>query len=100
MTGWATWNQGKEADFIVLDLAANPLLARRTAAVASVSEKLFILSILGDDRSVARTYLAGQLAHSRDNQVSHGAARRGASAPFSYSKPESGLAFAPPPPKR
>jgi guanine deaminase len=56
---------GKEADFIVLDLAATPLLARRTAAAANVAEKIFILSILGDDRSIARTYLAGQLAHSR-----------------------------------
>ena len=57
---------GKEADFVVLDLAATPLLARRTAAAATIAEKLFILSILGDDRSIFRTYLAGSLAHSRD----------------------------------
>lgn len=56
---------GKEADFLVLDLAATPLLARRTGAAATVAEKLFVLSILGDDRSIERTYLAGQLAHSR-----------------------------------
>ncbi|MFL5296677.1 MAG: guanine deaminase [Phenylobacterium sp.] len=58
---------GKEADFLVLDLAATPLLARRTNAAASIAEKLFVLSILGDDRVVERTYLAGELAHSRDS---------------------------------
>ena len=55
---------GKEADFLVLDLAATPLLARRTGA-ATIAEKLFVLSILGDDRAIERTYLAGKLAHSR-----------------------------------
>jgi guanine deaminase len=57
---------GKEADFLVLDLAATPLLARRAGAAATIAEKLFVLSILGDDRAIARTYLAGTLAHSRD----------------------------------
>jgi guanine deaminase len=56
---------GKEADFLVLDLAATPLLARRTAGAITLPEKLFVLSILGDDRSIERTYLAGELAHSR-----------------------------------
>lgn len=56
---------GKEADFLVLDLAATPLLARRTANAATIAEKLFVLSILGDDRVIERTYLAGQLAHRR-----------------------------------
>ncbi len=57
---------GKEADFLVLDLKATPLLARRTAKSASIAETLFLLSILGDDRVILRTYLAGNLAHSRD----------------------------------
>ncbi|MFN9849982.1 MAG: guanine deaminase [Alphaproteobacteria bacterium] len=57
---------GKEADFLVLDLAATPLLARRTAGSASLAETLFILSILGDDRMVSHTFLAGRLAHSRN----------------------------------
>jgi guanine deaminase len=56
---------GKEADFLVLDLAATPLLARRAGGAATIAEKLFVLSILGDDRAIARTYLAGALAHSR-----------------------------------
>ncbi len=57
---------GKEADFLVLDLAATPLLARRTAGSRTIAETLFVLSILGDDRVVERTYLAGNLAHARD----------------------------------
>ncbi|MBS0362528.1 MAG: guanine deaminase [Proteobacteria bacterium] len=56
---------GKEADFLVLDPSATPLLARRTAQAASIDEVLFALSILGDDRAVERTYLAGRLAHRR-----------------------------------
>jgi guanine deaminase len=56
---------GKEADFLVLDLSATPLLARRTGGAATIAEKLFVLSILGDDRAIERTYLAGKLAHSR-----------------------------------
>jgi len=57
---------GKEADFLVLDLAATPLLARRLKTTRDLAEKLFALMILGDDRAVERTYLAGRLAHSRD----------------------------------
>jgi guanine deaminase len=65
---------GKEADFLVLDLTATPLLARRTAGAKTIAEKLFVLSILGDDRAIERTYLAGRLAHARD------AALRGSTA--------------------
>lgn len=56
---------GQEADFIVLDPASTPLLARRTMD-ASLRDKLFALQILGDDRAIAFTYLAGRLAHQRD----------------------------------
>ena len=55
---------GQEADFILLDAACTPLLARRTAG-ASLADRLFALQILGDDRAVAQTYIAGQLAHTR-----------------------------------
>lgn len=56
---------GKEADFVVLDLAATPLLARRTARTWTLAEALFVLAVLADDRIVERTYLMGQLAHQR-----------------------------------
>jgi guanine deaminase len=55
---------GQEADFAVLDPAATPLLARRLAG-ATLHDRLFALQILGDDRAVAFTYLAGKLAHRR-----------------------------------
>ena len=50
---------GKEADFLVLDLAPTPLIARRLKAAKTLEDKLFALTVLGDDRVVARTYLAG-----------------------------------------
>ena len=56
---------GAEADFIVLDLQATPLLARRSARTDSLEELLFALAMLGDDRSVLATYSAGQRVHVR-----------------------------------
>jgi guanine deaminase len=53
---------GAEADFIVLDPAATPLLARRSAA-ASWPERLQLLMILGDERAVRATYILGRRAH-------------------------------------
>lgn len=55
-----------EADFVVLDPAATPLLARRTARAESLEELLFALALLGDDRAVYRTYAAGRCVHRRD----------------------------------
>lgn len=57
---------GAEADFIVLDPQATPLLARRTTRTNSMEELLFALAMLGDDRTVAATYAAGKLVHQRD----------------------------------
>jgi guanine deaminase len=56
---------GKEADFLVLDLAATPLIARRASGAKSIEERLFALSTLGDDRLVSQTFVAGSLAHTR-----------------------------------
>jgi guanine deaminase len=56
---------GREADFIVLDPQATPLLARRTANTDSLEELLFALALLGDDRVVAATYSAGRQVHTR-----------------------------------
>lgn len=50
---------GSEADFIVLNPAATPLLAQRTARADSLAELLFALIVLGDDRVVERAVLAG-----------------------------------------
>lgn len=58
---------GAEADFIVLDPKATPLLARRTACTESLEELLFAFALLGDDRSVAATYSAGCKVHQRQD---------------------------------
>lgn len=55
---------GQEADFVVLDDAATPLLARRTVG-ASLHDRLFALQIVGDSRAVVRTYVLGGLAWAR-----------------------------------
>jgi len=57
---------GKEADFIVLDLEATPLIKRRIARCETIEEILFSLMILGDDRCVARTYIMGDELYARD----------------------------------
>lgn len=60
-----TLSAGAEADFIVLDPAATPLLARRSEQANTLEELLFALAILGDDRVIAKTYVAGALVHQR-----------------------------------
>jgi len=57
---------GKEADLVVLDPRATPFLDFRTSRCGSLAEVLFVLATLGDDRSVAATYVAGRPAHLRD----------------------------------
>ena len=54
------FEKGKEADFVVLDFAGSSLTARRTAAAATIEEKLFALMTLGDDRNSAATYVLGR----------------------------------------
>lgn len=51
---------GHDADYVVLDPNATPLLARRTAAARDLDEWLFALIVLADDRAVARVQVAGQ----------------------------------------
>ncbi|CAL94840.1 guanine deaminase [Azoarcus olearius] len=55
---------GKEADFVVLDPAATPLLARRALA-GTLAERLFVLMMLGDDRCIAATHILGEPAWTR-----------------------------------
>jgi guanine deaminase len=56
---------GAEADFVVLDPKATPLLARRSERTDSLEELLFAIALLGDDRTVAATYAAGAPVHQR-----------------------------------
>jgi guanine deaminase len=56
---------GKSADFIVLDLAATPLLELRTERASSIEDLLAGLIFVGDDRAVRQSYIAGRLVSSR-----------------------------------
>ncbi len=51
---------GKEADFIVLNQRATPLIERRLKAAETLKEEWFVQMMLGDDRSISETYLMGE----------------------------------------
>ncbi|WNF44919.1 guanine deaminase [Pseudomonas sp. SG20056] len=57
---------GKDADFVVLDYNATPLISYRMQQAKTLDEKLFALTMLGDDRAVKETFAAGQSVHRRD----------------------------------
>ncbi len=54
------FEKGKEADFIILDYNATPLISRRLKTCKTIEEKLFALIMLGDDRAVAQTWIMGE----------------------------------------
>ena len=56
---------GREADLVVLDLEATPMLAQRVRNAASLDEVLFALFMLGDDRVVQATYAGGRCVYQR-----------------------------------
>jgi guanine deaminase len=56
---------GKWADIVVLDPRATPVLAGRQELSSSLEDVLFSLMILGDDRAVRATYVAGRKLHER-----------------------------------
>ena len=60
---------GMEADLVVLDLEATPLIAQRTRRAASLDEALFALLMLGDDRAIRATYVGGRCVHRRDRDA-------------------------------
>lgn len=51
---------GSDADLVVLNCRATPAMALRAERVTSLAEELFLLQIMGDDRAVAQTYVAGR----------------------------------------
>ncbi|MCI0511209.1 guanine deaminase [Chromohalobacter marismortui] len=67
---------GHEADLVVLDLTATPLMARRTQVAETLGERLFALMMLGDDRSVHATWASGRPVHQRDASGTHAAPSR------------------------
>jgi len=59
------FEQGKEADFIVLDKSCTPLIDFRLSEHNDLLEQLFVFSMLGDDRAIQQTWSAGSLVHER-----------------------------------
>jgi guanine deaminase len=51
---------GMEADFIVLDLGSTPAIAQASARAETIWEALFPTIMMGDDRAIAATYVAGR----------------------------------------
>ncbi|MCC3307767.1 guanine deaminase [Psychrobacter sanguinis] len=50
---------GSEADFVVIDTKATSLLQQRLSQTKTLEEELFVLMMLGDDRVIEQTYIAG-----------------------------------------
>lgn len=61
--------EGIEADLVVLDPQATPLLARRNARTRNLAEQLFALMMLGDDRTVFATWANGRCVHQRQTEA-------------------------------
>ncbi|WP_079691958.1 guanine deaminase [Psychrobacter sp. DAB_AL43B] len=49
----------KEADFVVIDMSGTDLMERRMTQTKSLDEQLFVLMMLGDDRVIEETIIAG-----------------------------------------
>lgn len=61
------FDAGKEADFIVANLQATPLMALRNSGelpqtLAEIGDRAFALMMLGDDRAISATYILGDRA--------------------------------------
>jgi guanine deaminase len=55
-----TLDAGTEADIVVLDSRATPAMALRMDRAETLADELFALQIMGDDRAIAQTYVAGE----------------------------------------
>jgi guanine deaminase len=54
-----TLAKGYEADLVVLDLASTPAIAQATTRAQDIWQAIFPTIMMGDDRAVAATYIAG-----------------------------------------
>ena len=51
---------GKEADFVIMDYQATPLIKFKIDHCTTLEERLFTLLMLGDDRCIKETYAVGE----------------------------------------
>lgn len=58
---------GKEADFVVLDVQAGSITQQRLKQCRTLTERLFVLAMLGDDRQIYATYILGECVYLKDN---------------------------------
>ncbi|MBT8408228.1 MAG: guanine deaminase [Alphaproteobacteria bacterium] len=54
---------GLEADIVVLDLASTPAIAQAAERADTIWAAVFPTIMMGDDRAIRQTYIAGQPAH-------------------------------------
>ncbi len=54
-----TLEPGSEADLVVLNACATPAMALRMERARGLVDELFTLQVMGDDRAVVQTYVAG-----------------------------------------
>ncbi len=59
-----TLDVGTDADLVVLDAGAAPVMRLRMERIETLAEELFLLQTLGDDRCVREVYVAGKPAKS------------------------------------
>ena len=60
-----SFTPGKYGDFVVLNLAATPLIERRMHKAESLGERLFVLMMLGDEHMVEATHVVGRKVFER-----------------------------------
>jgi len=60
---------GAEADFILLDYHATPLMDKRIKHCKTLTEKLFTLSMLGDERHIQKTHIMGEAISLESNEA-------------------------------
>jgi guanine deaminase len=55
-----TLDEGSEADVVVVDAQATPAMALKMERVTTLSEELFLMQTMGDDRTIREVYVAGE----------------------------------------
>ena len=55
-----TLDAGTDADITVLNASSTPAMALKMEVVTSLTEELFLMLTMGDDRTVVETYIAGE----------------------------------------
>ncbi|MEN3792359.1 guanine deaminase [Fulvimarina sp. MAC3] len=64
-----TLDEGTAADIVVLDARATDAMALRMERAETLSQELFVLQVMGDDRSIAEVYVNGRPAKTRAKEA-------------------------------